>query len=473
MKNLFCTSSILLGILVAATNQSGASAAECVQRLSEIIIATGKAIANDPSDVSEVMTFHLCPNTTYELNYPEGNQYISLVRPNVHILCGEDGSSANNCILDAENSNVHVVSNFYDKPPEDQVIYILENIVISGMTFTGNSMQASIYVSVPGEVTFYDCIWRDITDASALLILWRDPSAAWYGEVVSDSPTTPPPTVTAQTSPTELPTGTPPPTVARHPKEAPVPLDANRDLQETDQTFNDPIFVNVERCTFENNSPDESYFYVDASEEVSIYDYDTGGFTYMYPSEFGECALSIIDSTITAGGEKPKAIFEAIRRAEIYVQNSCITNVPSQFGFIWRDREDQDYETEVKLEGSFVRNSPGDLCDGEFVSVDAAVEGYDYETGDINPDTFAWQCEPNSFASLERCPLLPLPPTGAPSKATVTPNPTVSPSNDNTVALDRGTTTAPTTTTSAGRMVRVQTVFVTAAIGVIAFANQL
>jgi hypothetical protein len=55
----------------------------------------------------------------------------------------------------------------------------------------------------------------------------------------------------------------------------------------------------------QNNSPDESYFYVDASEEVSIYDYDTGGFTYMYPSEFGECALSIIDSTITAGGEKP------------------------------------------------------------------------------------------------------------------------------------------------------------------------
>eukprot|EP00978_Attheya_sp_CCMP212_P018454 scaffold50490_cov52-Attheya_sp.AAC.1 len=161
MKNLFCSSSILLGILVAATNQSGASAAECVQRLSEIIIATGKAIANDPSDVSEVMTFNLCPNTTYELNYPDGNQYISLVRPNVHILCGEDGSSANNCILDAENSNFHVVSNFYDKPPEDQVIYILENVLISGMTFTGtNEMQASVYVSVPGEVTFYDCIWR-------------------------------------------------------------------------------------------------------------------------------------------------------------------------------------------------------------------------------------------------------------------------------------------------------------------------
>jgi hypothetical protein len=176
MKNLFCISNVLLGILVAAINQSGANAAEeCVKRLSEIIVATGKAIAKDPFDVSEVMTFHLCPDTTYEVDYPDGNEYLSLVRPNVHILCGEDGSSANNCTLDATiGSRAHVVSNFFDKPVEDRVVYILENILISGLTFTGNPQYASVYLSVPGEVTFYDCIWR-----VSLILMFRDYHVMW------------------------------------------------------------------------------------------------------------------------------------------------------------------------------------------------------------------------------------------------------------------------------------------------------
>jgi hypothetical protein len=106
-------------------------------------------------------------------------------------------------------------------------------------------------------------IFQDITDASSIFVLLRDPSAAWYGEVVSDSPTTSPPTVTAQT----------------------VPLDPNRNLQETDQTFNDPIFVNVERCTFEVNT---TFLFLKRTHLIFCFSRGTSNhFVFVLPHDIG------------------------------------------------------------------------------------------------------------------------------------------------------------------------------------------
>jgi hypothetical protein len=270
----------------------------------------------------------------------------------------------------------------------------------------------------------------------------------------------------------------------------------------------------------QNIYPISSYFYIHATEELQGYD-ENNYYVYLTPSEFAESIISIIDSTINGAendAQKPvglinnvdamsqiilrayyydsmkisacpflvcffaiwlqRSVFEIVGGGEVYVQNSCITNVPTEFGFIWRDLENENIKTTVEFEGIFVNNYAGGLCEEEFVSENAYEEAYNYDTGLFDPDKLqTYQCEPVGFVSLERCPLLPLPPTAAPSKATVLPeltaSPSASPSKDSTVPAERGTTTAPTTATSAGKMVRVQTVFVTASIGVLTFAMQL
>lgn len=109
----------------------------------------------------------LCPDSTFKIGkfndndqIIEGSDYpLLLFRPNVRILCGDNGSSSNNCIFSGGDYPVEIIkpSLLLETDLTDEVV---ANIEIRGVTFTGAKIS-SFYADSdsPGSIKFTDCIW--------------------------------------------------------------------------------------------------------------------------------------------------------------------------------------------------------------------------------------------------------------------------------------------------------------------------
>ena len=107
------------------------------------------------ADGSDDITVVLCPDTVFLIgNLDDGSAAVEdgtmplIAFPRVTYLCGEDGSSANNCIL--ESGNIQ-----FWNPPGAAV----ETVLVQGLTFQ-DATFVSIYLQGSGQISFIDCIIR-------------------------------------------------------------------------------------------------------------------------------------------------------------------------------------------------------------------------------------------------------------------------------------------------------------------------
>ncbi len=100
-------------------------------------------------------TYYLCPNMVFPMGvynsslgiWVDGNEPI-VPRVNMTILCGLDGSSVNNCLLEGGWYGL-VHANLF---PER-----VEGVLIQGLTFQSQTL-AAIDLQYDGNITFVDCI---------------------------------------------------------------------------------------------------------------------------------------------------------------------------------------------------------------------------------------------------------------------------------------------------------------------------
>jgi hypothetical protein len=112
------------------------------------------------TDTSVERTYIMCPDTVYMVgdfiagNIPpfSGGDAFFQPRPNVRIICGEDGSSANNCTI--IGGTVHVAASTIVSMTESPT-----NVVFQGLTFADTS-RYSFWGNMPGDITFNDCIFK-------------------------------------------------------------------------------------------------------------------------------------------------------------------------------------------------------------------------------------------------------------------------------------------------------------------------
>lgn len=110
--------------------------------------------AADGSDDVQVV---LCPNNVFTIgNLEDGGEFFAvedgtmplIAFPRVEYRCGEDGSSANNCVL--QGGAIQLWS-----PPSQAV----ETLTVQGLTFEDASFVA-ILLQGFGDVEFVDCVVR-------------------------------------------------------------------------------------------------------------------------------------------------------------------------------------------------------------------------------------------------------------------------------------------------------------------------
>ena len=95
----------------------------------------------------------VCPNTTIQIGFPNvdfsnfenGDWPLIALGPNTKFLCGEDGSSSNNCVLDARF--IH----FLTLPaliPLGLSGITTENLYVSGFTFIGGKWSQLLLIVI-------------------------------------------------------------------------------------------------------------------------------------------------------------------------------------------------------------------------------------------------------------------------------------------------------------------------------------
>jgi hypothetical protein len=115
------------------------------------------------ADESVLRTYILCNSTEFHvaLNFdsdglPLDGQYpIPIGRPNVHVLCGENGRSENNCQLVRGLVHVGIVDEFGvggGGPYAD-------NILLQGLTFF-RATSVNVIAMIGGDITIRDCVFK-------------------------------------------------------------------------------------------------------------------------------------------------------------------------------------------------------------------------------------------------------------------------------------------------------------------------
>ncbi|CAB9500957.1 expressed unknown protein [Seminavis robusta] len=123
--------------------------------------------------------FVMCPNSHIQIGimripnvnntYRNGQEPLYIVRSNVEVRCGLDGSSSNNCTLDGGTSQLVIMyygENQYGITQQD-----VQNVTVRGITFTGTLDQhfqfgsASVLVAnqQAKDIQLIDCRWQHIS----------------------------------------------------------------------------------------------------------------------------------------------------------------------------------------------------------------------------------------------------------------------------------------------------------------------
>ena len=138
------STTLILAFLTVANCISTVSAEDCIDSYAEL---TALQIARGGNNAIPV-TYVICPNTVFDLT----NDVEWDLNGNTNYLCGEDGSSTNNCIVTGGLFQFAVSSFPYGFSNKD-------NILISGFTFQkaeiGNAAIAS-----SGNFVIRDCIFK-------------------------------------------------------------------------------------------------------------------------------------------------------------------------------------------------------------------------------------------------------------------------------------------------------------------------
>ncbi|CAB9515794.1 expressed unknown protein [Seminavis robusta] len=120
--------------------------------------------------------FVMCPNSHIRIGimripsvnntYINGQDPLFIVRSNVEVRCGLDGSSSNNCTLDGGTSQLVIMyygENQYGITPQD-----VQNVTVRGITFTGTLDQGFQFGSTSvlvanqqaKDIQLIDCRWQ-------------------------------------------------------------------------------------------------------------------------------------------------------------------------------------------------------------------------------------------------------------------------------------------------------------------------
>jgi hypothetical protein len=129
---------------------------DCVDSLDRIFEAE-QAVEDDTNGTR---TYILCPNTTYYVAIAlngsgspvEGEHPLTISRSNVLILCGEDGSSTNNCLLSGGREQLV----FADVFETNQSV---TNALVRGLTFT-DALTRNVAVRNNGQLVLDDCVFK-------------------------------------------------------------------------------------------------------------------------------------------------------------------------------------------------------------------------------------------------------------------------------------------------------------------------
>jgi hypothetical protein len=118
------------------------------------------------------------------------------------IQCGLDGRVENNCTLNDGFIQVMLQTalpgvdgyKFGTGQDENLLLYhadlVLDNVTIKGLTFTGTMESdgtfdgTSVSVSQRGNVTFDDCVWRDMIGVHGVIIASLNSYQVWKGDIV-------------------------------------------------------------------------------------------------------------------------------------------------------------------------------------------------------------------------------------------------------------------------------------------------
>ena len=110
------------------------------------------------TDTTVNRTYILCPETTFETGFVtvEGDIFGMpplTLRRNMHIFCGEDGSSSNNCLITTGTFGLtSIPANF--EPP-----VLSENVLVQGVTFSNNA-DFALLIGLAGSFKFIDCVFK-------------------------------------------------------------------------------------------------------------------------------------------------------------------------------------------------------------------------------------------------------------------------------------------------------------------------
>lgn len=124
----------------------------CVDRLYDIFLAES-VVTND----RETRTYILCPDSVYKIadsvnSGAENDKLHSpliFARSNIHVLCGEDGKSENNCVLRGGHVQAHLSDRFLTDGG-------INNVLIQGVTFS-QSLTHSVLAEHQGQMMILDC----------------------------------------------------------------------------------------------------------------------------------------------------------------------------------------------------------------------------------------------------------------------------------------------------------------------------
>ena len=157
---------ILLAALVVMDNFFGsvASGDEEYKCYSESL-----ALFTDMSNNGANKTYHVCPGTIWKTGeydqrtntFVNGVYPVEIMHSDTKVLCGRHGNSGDNCTIISQAAGVEIINPYYYQKGPKEFVH-LQNLLIQGFTFTGQSTNSHIIYSFPlflGEVdlTVRDC----------------------------------------------------------------------------------------------------------------------------------------------------------------------------------------------------------------------------------------------------------------------------------------------------------------------------
>jgi hypothetical protein len=135
---------LLLAFLTIVNCISAVSAEDCIGSYTKLTALQNARGGNNSVSV----TYVICPNTVFDLtNDIEWN-----LNGNTNYLCGEDGSSKNNCVVTGGEFQFSISLFPYGFSNKD-------NILLSGFTFEKAGISNAAIAS-SGSFTIRDCIFK-------------------------------------------------------------------------------------------------------------------------------------------------------------------------------------------------------------------------------------------------------------------------------------------------------------------------